>query len=327
MESLGMIQPREAPQPQLNSSFSPQLPTLQLAIDSTSLGAFKQCPRYYQLAIVDGWEPQHQSVHLTFGLWLHQAREQYEHKRSAGHNHQTALRHTLRLALEWTWDRQLARPWFSDHKLKNRLTLLRSIVWYLDEFGDQDPLQTVQLANGRPALELSFQFNSGIESVTGEQIVFCGHLDRIARLNDEPYIIDIKTTGSTISPSFFEQFTPGNQFSMYALAGTLVYSEPIRGLIVDGLQIAVGFTKCQRGLVPRTRAQLEIWLDEASWWIEQMQNCALREYWPQNDKSCHNYGGCQFRSVCSKAPSAQQLALRMGFKKRVWDPLQRRGDV
>ena len=29
-----------------NSSFSTQLPSLQLAIDSTSLGAFKKCPRY-----------------------------------------------------------------------------------------------------------------------------------------------------------------------------------------------------------------------------------------------------------------------------------------
>jgi hypothetical protein len=37
-----MIDPSE-----FNTSFSKLLPGMQVAIDSTSLGAFKTCPRYY----------------------------------------------------------------------------------------------------------------------------------------------------------------------------------------------------------------------------------------------------------------------------------------
>ena len=61
-----------------NSSFSTRLPGFQLAIDSTSLGEFKLCPRRYYYSILRGLGPRGGSVHLTFGIWMHTAREKYE---------------------------------------------------------------------------------------------------------------------------------------------------------------------------------------------------------------------------------------------------------
>ena len=311
-----------------NSSFSSILPTLQLGLDSTSLGAFKKCPRYYQLAIVDGWEPQDQSVHLTFGIILHEAREEYEHQRTQGTPHQEALTQVVRSALQKTWDPQRNRPWDSGHPAKNRLTLVRSIVWYLDSTAQHDPAETLILANGRPAVELSFRFASGYSSpATGEPILLCGHMDRIASLNGDNYIVDIKTTGSGLSQKFFDLFTPGNQVSLYSLAAQIALSIPVKGLIIDGLQITPGFTKTLRGLIGRTQAQLEQWHLELRWWINSMAECAETGLWPQNEASCGYYGGCQFRRVCSRpSPSGQALELKTGFAKRVWDPLQARGD-
>ena len=60
------------------SPFSPTIPGLQLAWDSTSLGVFKRCPREYYFTIILGWVPRTTSVHLTFGIMLHKAREIYE---------------------------------------------------------------------------------------------------------------------------------------------------------------------------------------------------------------------------------------------------------
>jgi hypothetical protein len=322
-----------------NRSFSRQLPGLQLAIDSTSLGEFKTCPRRYLYSVVLGYQPRAESVHLRFGIALHGARERYEHARLAGAEHEEALRAVVRWVLGTTWDStpgRPSRPWQSDHPKKNRLSLVRTVVWYLDQFGPEDSLETIHLASGRPAVEVSFSFPAPYRATsTGEDYTLCGHLDRVARMNDEVYISDIKTTGEALGPWWFERFAPDNQFSLYTIAGRVALEQPIAGLVVDGVQVGAGFTRFQRGLIRRTPAQDEEWLQGLGHWLGQMEQCAERggeaadptPGWPMNDKACGLYGGCQFRGVCSRSPAARPALLAAEFTHRQWDPLARRGDV
>jgi len=310
----------------VNNSLSQISPRFQFAWDSTSIGAFKTCPRYYQLSILEGWQPREISVHLTFGLHFHSALERYDHLRFGGMGYDEALREVVRYVLTITWDEQKNRPWISDDPNKNRLTLLRSIVWYLDQFKD-DPIETVKLANGKPAVELSFRFDSGYASSKGESILLCGHLDRLATLNDKAFVLDRKTTKSTINQSFFDKFTPDNQMSLYAIAGKIVYNVQIEGIIVDGAQIAQTFTRFLRGVVPRTESGLEEWYYDLGQYIAMAELFAANDYWPMNDKSCGMYGGCPFRKICGLPPSVRHEWLRADFTKRIWDPLKVRGDI
>ena len=50
-------------------------------------------------------------------------------------------------------------PMEFEDTIKTRFTLLRSVVWYLEQF-ENDPCETVILADGRPAVELSFRCRS-----------------------------------------------------------------------------------------------------------------------------------------------------------------------
>ena len=309
-----------------NTAFSEIVPNLQLAWDSTSLGAFKECPRKYEYSIVKGYQPRALSVHLIFGLHYHSSLEAYDHARSAGADHKTALRAAVKKALSVTWDSVLGRPWTSDDKNKNRETLLRSIVWYLDQFAN-DPLETVQLANGKPAVELSFRWQSSYETQDKEPFLICGHLDRVAKINGKAWIVDRKTTKSTISSDFFAKFTPDNQFTIYTLSAFVVYNMPVEGIICDGAQIAVTFSRFERQPVPRHKSQIEEWYQELGQWLLLAESYARQGHWPMNDKSCGNYGGCQFREVCSMAPSDRERWLESKFTKRIWDPLQVRGDI
>jgi len=304
-----------------NSSFSKTIPGLQLAWDSTSLGSLKTCPRYYLYNIIMGWQPRQLSPHLKFGQVYHKALETYDHGRSQGLPHDQAQREAVRCALAETWDQGRGRPWCSDHPQKNRLTLVRSVVWYLEEFAE-DPLTTVQLANGKPAVELSFRFESGYKAPHGEEYLLCGHLDRLVETPDgNTWILDRKTTGSTLSQDFFDKFTPDNQFTLYAMASSVVYATPVQGLIVDGAQIAVTFSRFQRGIVARHQAILDEWYEEFGAWVGQAETYAELGKWPMNDKACGNYGGCQYRGICSKPPSTRDLWLKQTFTQRVWDPL------
>lgn len=317
----------EPPTPAQNSSFSSVVPGMQLGLDSTSLGEFKTCPRKYQLSIVEGWQKSDTSPHLTFGLHLHRAREVYDHQRLAGAEHPEALREALRETLVGTWDQRLRRPWVSFHSTKNRQTLVQTVVWYLDVIAQNDPMETLRLANGRAAVELSFRFDSGFATSWGEPIQLCGHIDRIGLLSGVPYIVDIKTSGSDVTKGWWaEQFTPGNQFSLYTIAGKVAFGVEVQGVIADGVQVGVTFARFYRHPIQRTAAGLEEWMRDLGQWVAQMEIAASAQHWPMNDTACDKYGGCPFREVCSKPPGVRDAWLRSHYVKRVWDPLQPRGD-
>lgn len=319
----------------LNTSFSQRLPGLQIAVDSTSLGAFKRCPRYYYYSIICGWRPREENVHFTFGLGIHAARERYDHLRASGAEHDEALRDVVKDLLVETWDSELKRPKFTGDSYKNRHTLLRTVIWYLDAAGREDALQTVLLANGKPAVELSFRFDSGYVAGTGEPFLLCGHIDRLVTLNDVPYVSDIKTTKSELSDFWFKQFTPSNQFSIYLNAGQIVWKVPVQGLIVDGVRVLVGSSEFKRRLIRRDAPSLEEWLQDTGLWLRRMEECAEEGSWPMNETSCGHYasyadggrGGCEFRETCSRSPKQRETWLVKDFAQRVWDPLQVRGDV
>lgn len=67
------------PIPERRTPFSAQLPTFQIAWDSTSLGLLKECPRKYYYEIILGWRTKWASVHLTFGQLYHAGMEVYDH--------------------------------------------------------------------------------------------------------------------------------------------------------------------------------------------------------------------------------------------------------
>lgn len=297
---------------------------LQYAWDSTSLGYLKECPRKYYYTIVEGWRGKGSSVHLEFGGLYHKALEVYDAFRAEGRSHDEALELVTTNALEQSW------PWPFDHATKTRFNLIRSIVWYLDQF-EADPARTVQLADGKPAVELSFRFEldrypewddgTGPQD-TGQPYILCGHLDRLVDYSGGYYVMDRKTTGSTLGGYYFDGYNPDNQMSLYSIAGRLVYNTPVRGVIIDAAQVAVGFTRFDRGFSHRTEAQQEEWLKDLGYWLDQAERYAGDNYWPMNDKSCHNYGGCPFRKVCSKDPAVRQTFLESDFEKRPWNPLE-----
>lgn len=319
-----------------NTSFSKQVSNLQLALDSTSLGAFKLCPRlyYYQLilgyagpAVSDGGE---ENPHLKFGTLYHSASEVYDHAVAMGATKDEALLDAIKHAITESFDLENNRPWISTEPTKTLDTLLRTLVWYFDHFRD-DPLKTLILANGKPAVELSFRFNLAdyIEdkdaerylAPSGEPYSLCGHLDRVVEWNDELWIVDKKTTKGMLNDQYFANYNPDNQISLYTIAGGVVLHKSVEGVVIDAAQIQVNGSRFQRRPIHRTPGQLEEWLFDLSLTLRLMEAYARMGYWPQNDKACSLFGGCKFRPICSLDPSAREEYLEAFYTKRTWDPL------
>lgn len=329
------------------ASLSPFLPdtNIQYAWDSTSLGWLKTCPRLYQYSMIDGWRSKGTNVHLHFGQWYHTALETYDRLRSKGESHDDALRSVVFVCLNLTWIRPTSaedsaqeianggKPWESGHNLKTRETLVRSVIWYLEQFGPNDTCETVQLASGKPAVELSFRMEmdwgpeymkTATEFDAPQPYVLSGHLDRVVQFQGAYYVMDRKTSSTTIGSYYFDQYDPDNQMSLYSMAARVIYQTPVRGVIIDAAQIAVGFSRFSRGFTFRTEAQVEEWLANTKHWLALAEGFATEGFWPMNDKSCHQYGGCVFRKVCSKSPEVRHKFLETDFVKKPWNPLEPR---
>ena len=305
---------------------------VQWAWDSTSIKLAAECLRKYQLKNLMGWQPARLSVHLRFGQHYATALEHYFKKRwLEGMDHDDALVAVVHEALIDTWDYKRDDDgniipgsgwyWDSGDTKKNRATLIRTIVWYLDEFvmDGRDPTKVAIMQDGSPAVELSF------ELPVDNGISFCGHLDRLTLMDGAPYVMDQKTTGNTITPYYFDQFKPDDQMSMYTFAGTAMFETPVAGVIIDAAQIAVGFSAFERGFTHRTPDELDEWYDNTMHIIESAQRASREGFFPMNATACNNFGGCQFRKVCSMSPQVRPNILAGDFKQEArWDPLQRR---
>jgi hypothetical protein len=306
------------------------------AWDSTMLKAAEKCPRYFYYKHIEGWESGMKSHHLTFGGFYASAIERYHKARATGASHDEALNATVWQTLKDTWEitgtkdgEPIGRPWNSYDNNKNRETLIRSIVWYLETILE-DGSETIILSDGKPAVEYSFK----LEVDNG--LIFCGHIDRLARIMGDIYVTDQKTTGSTITPRFFDGFNPDTQMSMYTFAGKAIWDLPVKGVVIDGAQIAVGFTRFERGFSFRTDAQLDEWYDQVmelitrvNGYVRQMMehpegsgSFSPEQAFPMNPSSCGNYGGCEFRHICSMDPATRKKFLPAGFKQGwTWNPL------
>jgi PD-(D/E)XK nuclease superfamily len=291
----------------------------QFAWDSTSLGWLKTCPRLYQYNMIEGWRSKEESVHLRFGIEVHQAIEDYERCRATGISHEDSVHAVVHELLLRTAD------WGPENTYKNRPNLVRTVIWYLDNYSN-DPAVTYIREDGKPAVEVSFRFELEWGPDESQPYLLCGHLDRIVNFAGDLYVMDHKTTTTTPGAYYFNQFEPNNQMTLYTLASQVVMHAPIKGVILDVIQVGVEFSRFTRGFTFRTPDIIDDWLLDLRHYLELAVGYAKAGYWPMNDTACDKFGGCRFREVCSKSPQVREQFLKSGFERgERWNPLKTRG--
>lgn len=331
---------------EMNEVQSPFLPGtfIQYAWDSTSLGYLKICPRLYQYVMLEGWASRDESVHLRFGSEYHKALEDYDRFKCQGLSHEDAIHETVLQTLQRTVNYS---PDVTTRagKYKSRQRLISLIVDYLDKYV-ADPAVTMILDNGVPAVELSFRFEldwgpklidnmdaveqDGVLKETYNQpYLLSGHLDRVVSFNSELFVMDRKTSMTTISSHWFNQFLPNNQMTLYTLASQVILDAPVKGVIIDGAQILLEKPNhFERGFTYRTKDQIDEWVNDLGYWFSLAETFAENQYWPMNDTSCDKFGGCKFRGICSKSPHVRETWLKSEFDKLEpearWNPLKPR---
>lgn len=286
----------------------------QLWWDNSSLALLRACPRKYYYAIVLGLRPGKPNPHLIFGMLYHSALEYNDHLIAQGISNLTQrARMVCRKVLEMSWG------WESDHKIKNRIVLVRAVMAYVDHFRN-DAAKTILLASGKPAVELSFRFEIDLEGPWGKYGL-CGHLDRIAEFDGNRYILDRKTTARNWVDDYIKSFKPSGQMQQYTSGGQIVFVPEISGALIDAVYLASNLDTFGRFAVTYTKAQMEEWLDNTMYYIKSVEVYHQAMKWPMNLESCHVYDGCVFRRLCGRDPSVREHWIKADYQVDRWDPL------
>ena len=304
----------ETPEVRPNSSLKN---SHQFIWDSVSLGLYQACARKYKWTILFGYHLDPMPSPLSFGIYYHSCMETWHKLLASGMDKETALFRCVRLA-----------GLFGEHIVPNRTertkeTLIRAVVWYLDQFKDDMAITTLR-PNGSPAVEYSFMIP--IMEINGQQQFLAGHIDRIVEFMGEIYILDYKTSKSALNERFFASFKPSTQISNYLLAakimaGTIsaIPRQP-KGLIIDGIQLGVNFTRFNRSVIPFSTLEINEHIKDLESWLLRANADADANHWPANPASCSNYGGCVFQSICASTPAKWDRMLESNFCKSTWDP-------
>jgi hypothetical protein len=313
-----------------NSSFSKSTPGLQLIWDSTSLSLLKACPRKYQYAMLDQIRSNRTAIPLSFGILYHAALEAYDHGKAEGLSHSDARDKALDFALTSSalgQEFDLITPNLSPETAdtaRTRQSLVRALVWYLDEFED-DATRTIILANGKPAVELSFKLHIDLPTPDGDYYTLSGHLDRVVDYAGTIYVQDRKTTSAALTGYYFNRYNPDTQMSLYTFAAKAILHTPASGVMIDAVQLGVNFNRFARQIIGRTPGQLQEFYDDTLHWIKQAESFARRGHWPMNETACSMYGACPYRPICSVDPKVRPMIANSSYVKSVWDPGKARG--
>lgn len=287
-------------------------------IDHSSLAMFKDCPRKYNLGILQGFRLGTAAPPLVFGSAYHAGLESFDHALSRGATRDEALIYGIRKALTYELP--------PGDTARTRETLIRALVWYEEAYRNDFAL-THHLPDGRPAVELSFRVELPFSfSHSSDPVLYIGHIDKIVEYQGLLYAMERKHTKSALSDHFWLRYTFSSQISGYNLACETNFNVATGGAIIDATQVGVNFARFGRRIAARVKTHQEEWLLDTAYWLEQLNASFTTDRWPHNHEACSKYGGCQFRQVCFANPAVRSVILRDHYRVEKWDPLRPRGE-
>lgn len=294
-------------------------PFFPVAIDSTTIAAFRACPQRAFRQYMQHWKPAAESVHLVaggaFADGIEQARRSfYEDGLSA----ENAVAAGLGALITKYGDFEC--PADSAKSLERTAGALE---FYFENYPlGKDGAVPIQFADQRHGIEFSFAQPLPINHpVTGDPILYTGRADMIAHAFGGTYIYDEKTT-SSLGQSWAKNWEMRSQFTGYCWAAQQFGLNP-SGVVVRGVSILKTKYDTMEVLSYRSEYEIDRWLDQVCRDIKRMIQCWEEGYWDYNlDNACTEYGGCAFTSICKSADP--EAWLKTYFVKRVWNPLARK---
>jgi len=208
-------------------------------------------------------------------------------------------------------DRRDAGPRGPDNS-RSPDTILRALIWYADQFKNDETLDVVQgPESGKAFNEARFElpFIDGVN--------FSGRVDKIAleRSSGELVLGERKTTKAVVTKDIIKRWLPSNQIIGYVWAGRQAFGLTRNVVYYDICQTMVG--GCRWARIP---LEVEDWMID-EWLVFAKQRAAeIRDRAdapPPNFAVCSNYGGCGYHGACMTPPDLREQYLKETYAERI----------
>lgn len=330
---------------------------LQVVWDQTSLAAILHCPRYYRLAIMEGWSRPGMPMRfgaafaagvqelLTSGSLVRAVRRVLEASadwdevwadgwrcaNDGGWRNERGNRAVCPNARAGLWQPapapdecplcggtvETARVYCPVDPYWNRVNLVRGLVAYADHRAGAG-MKVWRRPDGQPAVEQSFLLPLGRRTPAGHPYMLAGYIDHIDEWEGRVFVTDNKCTKSSLGQHYGSRFEPSLQLGLYALAVEALTGRRPQALVIEALQVMQQDVRVDTYIVPAHEHYHEDVLFTVELALDLAERCAERGHWPPNLSACRM---CAFREVCKLPPEMREKALEAGYEKRLWNPL------
>jgi hypothetical protein len=320
--------------------------------DNTRISAFKSCPRLHFFRHVLDLETEQTRAALVFGGAWHKAMDTlWPDMVALGRtpnwksNWQDAREEIVVNAFAAFQDEWTARglpgldEMESDQYLilrpRTPTTALEMLYTYADE------RRTFLTSPDLELLGVEVPFAVPLDPQR-DSLFYVGRFDKKISLRGKVHGIEHKTTtgykkNGPFKTTFVESFSPNSQIDGYLFAGHSEHGSRFKSIMVDAALVHNTETGFRWINVERQTSQLDAWLWETSYWINQIQanRAALREEeksndrppylaaFPKNTGACIAYEStCTYLDLCKMWSNPLGHDTPLGFQVNKWEPFE-----
>lgn len=285
------------------------------AIDSTMLSAYSACEVEFELAHLQNWRLENESIHLHAGAAYAKGMEVARKTYLATGDTFEAENAGFAALIENYGD------YDAGTEAKSCDRMVGAMQHYFDTWPlDGDSAEVLTLA-GQPGVEFCFAIPLPIKHpVSDEPILFSGRCDAIVKFGGGNYALDDKTT-SQLGPQWSRQWELRGQFLGYAWAMREFGLKP-SGTIVRGVSILKTKYDHAEAILHQPDWRIDKWYQSTLQKIERMKRDWVEPSTVYNfSESCNAYGSCPYKGACQARNPEDWL--RTYYVQKVWDPLER----
>lgn len=254
------------------ANYDPARPGVRMVWTSSTLAAYRRDPFTYYLRYVRGLGEGRDRTAMDWGSLYHDATGAMHTAWSMGEDRDAVLAAQLARFPH----AELADPPLACH---TNQALARALIWY-DAWWHGQPRRYVPALHPdkRPMLEVEWELEvPGEPAPNGQPYVLQGHLDQVVLREGRMWIVERKTTKKTIGANFWRTYDPSYQMHCYLLAGQALFGDLFGGVMYEGCQTAVGFTRFHTHDVPAF--DNSAWWGNVRWVIGEAERVALAGTW------------------------------------------------
>jgi hypothetical protein len=290
--------------------------------DSSIMNNLKECPTKFWLGDCMDYKPKGTSVHLhaggAFAVGVEATRRAFY---IDGLDRESSIMKGTMALMKTYGDFEAPERGSGSSKTLDRMA--GALVYYWDSYPlNHDSAFPIMLPGAKRGIEFSFTEVLPIDHPdTGNPLLYTGRLDAVLNFAGGHWGFDEKTTTS-LGPTWGGKWGLRGQFLGYTW-GCRQAGIPIKGIVVRGVSILKNSYDTAESINEYPDWMIDQWYVELLEYIDEAKRAYVSKRFRHNyGEACANYGGCQFRTICSVAN--QKPYLETHFERRHWDPVTRK---